>query len=314
MLIAQGLSALDRAYASIQRGEVFGALEDVAVQLTRVRCGLQASEWRAFCRDTVQVHPLKDVIHQAPFTKRAYDKPRGYPGDAVVLDWIYGYETLPIDADPFVTELHRWEFHTPSCVSVRNRKTVLAAAVDDMASRRDRPIRVMATACGHLREAEESTAVKSGRVAEYLALDQDRESLTIATQASPVVRPIHGSVRGILANKIRYADLDLVYAAGLYDYLGDAIAIQLTSRLFQMLAPGGRLLIANFNPDLRDIGYLEAYMDWQLIYRTDEEVAGCAHAVLVSEIQAAKVFREPAGNISFLELQRGDGWSSSARQ
>ena len=62
------------------------------------------------------------------------------------------------------------------------------------------------------------------------------------------------------SNKIRCSDPDLIYAAGLYDYLGDAIAIQLTSRLLQMLAPGGggRLLIANFNPDLRDIGYLEA--------------------------------------------------------
>jgi SAM-dependent methyltransferase len=303
-MVTRGLAVLDLAYDAIQRGHVFEALEEVAVQLTALRSDLPADQWRAFCRDVVPEHPLRTIIHQAPFTKRAFDKPRGYPGDAIVLDWIYGHQQLPIDADPFVTELHRWEFQTPSCKSVRNRKGVLAATVDEVASRRQRPVRVLAVACGHLREAEKSAAVKTHRVAEYLALDQDRESLAVAAQASSVVRPIHGSVRGILANKISYSDLDFVYAAGLYDYLSDSVAIQLTARLFQMLAPGGRLIIANFNPDLRDIGYLEAYMDWQLIYRTDQQLAECARAITDSEIRMTRIFREPAGNISFLELHR----------
>ena len=304
MTTADGRAFLDDAYASIQAGRIFSTLEHVAAGLTELRAAADAGEWRAFCRDVVNAHPLQEVIHRAPFTKRAYDKPRGYPGDAVVLDWIYGYETLPAGAPPLVVELHRWEAQTPSCVSVRNRKALLAEAVDAVAAERRRPIRAMAVACGHLREAAESDAVKSGAVADYFALDQDRVSLATAAQTSPAIRPIHASVRSILANKIRCADLDFVYAAGLYDYLGDAVAIQLTSKLFQMLAPGGRLLVANFNPDLRDIGYLEACMDWQLIYRADDQLAHCAGAIASEDVQSAQVFREPAGNISFLQIDR----------
>jgi SAM-dependent methyltransferase len=304
METANGKWALDRALETMEQGDVFEALESFAVRLTQLRRESQPSEWRGFCQDVVPAHPLWNVIHQAPFTRRAFEKPRGYPGDAVVLDWIYGFERLPIDAPSPLVELHRWEHQTPSCVSVRNRKAILASTIDAVAARRPRPIRVLAVACGHLREAAESAAFKSNGIAEFLALDHDAESLRVASTMGPAVTPVHGSVRSIIANKIRFTDLDLVYAAGLYDYLGPAIARQLTRALFDMLRPGGTLLIANFNPGLRDIGYLEAYMDWQLVYRADLELDDCANAIAASEIDQRRVFREPAGNITFLELER----------
>lgn len=303
-MTANGKWVLDRALETIERGDVFEAMEAVAVRLTKLRQESQPDEWRTFCRDIVPAHPLWNVVQQAPFTRRAFEKPRGYAGDAVVLDWIYGYQQLADDAPPSLMELHRWEHQTPSCVSVRNRKTILASAIDEAANRQQQPIRALAMACGHLREAAESAALKSNGVAEFLALDHDAESLRVAAAMGPGITPVHGSVRSVVANKIRFSDIDLIYAAGLYDYLGPAMAAQLTSALFRMLRPGGTLLIANFNPDLRDIGYLEAYMDWRLIYRTDAELEECATAIADSEIDQRRIFREPAGNITFLELQR----------
>src|SRR5215471_14831280 len=40
-------------------------------------------------RDACQTHPLHRMALEDPFTERAFSKPRGYAGDAVMLDYIY---------------------------------------------------------------------------------------------------------------------------------------------------------------------------------------------------------------------------------
>lgn len=40
-------------------------------------------------------HFLRGLLHQDPFTYRAFSKPRGYAGDAVMTDYIYGLGSLP---------------------------------------------------------------------------------------------------------------------------------------------------------------------------------------------------------------------------
>ena len=63
---------------------------------------------------------------------------------------------------------------------------------------------------------------------------------------------------------------DLVYSTGLFDYLQQPVARRLVTNLFQLLNPGGRLLVANFLPGIRDVGYMEAFMDWRLVYRDED--------------------------------------------
>jgi hypothetical protein len=160
-------------------------------------------------------------------------------------------------------------------------------------------------ACGHLREARDATLLLD-RGAAFFAVDQDRKSLAVVGAELGLfgVEPVHGSVRGLLAGKLAYPNLDLAYAAGLYDYLSDPVAIQLTARLFAMLRSGGRLLVPNFNPSLRDICYLEAFMDWWLVYRDDAEMTRLTSAIPEREVAEARLFREPHGNITVLEVTR----------
>jgi hypothetical protein len=72
---------------------------------------------------------------------------------------------------------------------------------------------------------------------------------------------------------------DFIYSAGLYDYLSEDTAVRLTSKLASMLKPGGRLLIANMMPSLPSAGYMEAVMDWWLIYRTTQELKSLSAGV-----------------------------------
>ena len=116
--------------------------------------------------------------------------------------------------------------------------------------------------------------------------------------------PWVGSVRGILSGKTVFRGFDLVYAADFYDYLNDATATRLTALMFAMLNPGGRLLVPNFAPCLRDIGYMESFMRWDLIYRTEAQVAGLAAQIPPADIAASRTFWETHGNIVFLEVVR----------
>ena len=68
--------------------------------------------------------------------------------------------------------------------------------------------------------------------------------------------------------------------------------------------PGGRLLVANFCPELRDIGVMESYMAWRLIYRDEAEMAEIAAAVPGGEVARQRTFRDRGGNVVYLEIER----------
>lgn len=297
---------LDQTRAHITNGAFNTGMNSLALGLQKLRAGLSSAAWEQFIQAQVLPHPVTRLIHQSPFTGRAFNKPRGYPGDAVILDFIYGQ--LPVTQQEYglgADLYHQWEYETPSCRSVRARRDLLAVRVDALAERMNSP-RILSVACGHLREAQLSQAVKAGRVGEYVGLDQDEDSLAVvhAEQRAHAVKAVKGSVRSLLTGKHDFSDFDLVYSAGLYDYLAEPVAIRLTQTLFQFLRAGGSLLIANFAPELRDIGYLEAFMDWRLIYRSEAEVERFASTIPPSEISELKCFREENGNIVFLEIVR----------
>jgi hypothetical protein len=269
-------------------------------------------EWGRFARAECRIHPTTGLIHQSPYTRRAFEKPRGYPGDAEILDFAYGCARLPEGTTELGARIYEFELQTSGSKSARGRRDLLAAMVDEVASQKPLP-RVLSIACGHLREAQVSQAVRDGRVGEYIAFDQDPLSLALVDREHrhgdkergiSCVRTVEGSVRSLLARRVEFSGFDFVYAAGLYDYLSEPVATKLTGLMFSMLAPGGRLLVANFAPEWECIGYLEAFMDWHLIYRNEAEMVELARAIPDQEVASLSTFRDPYQNLAFLEVQK----------
>src|SRR5205085_2180787 len=118
------------------------------------------------------------------------------------------------------------------------------------------------------------------------------------------VNAVNASVRALISEKLRFTDLHLIYTAGLFDYLGQRVATKLTRLLFAMLAEGGKLLVANFAPSVRDIAYMEAFMDWKLIYRTPAEVEALAQDIPAHQIGAQTVFWDEHQNVVYLEMTK----------
>jgi hypothetical protein len=151
-----------------------------------------------------------------------------------------------------------------------------------------------------------SEVVRGGRVGEYLALDQDAASLQEVQRSYGHfgMTTWHASLRPLLTSDHDFGPFDLIYVAGLYDYLAATTARRLTRNLFALLTPGGRLLVANFLPNVPAVGYMESYMAWHLLCRTGRELAALADEVPPREIASTEVFEDPNGNIVFLLLTK----------
>jgi SAM-dependent methyltransferase len=288
----------------ITSGRTHAGMDRLMISLNNARSKGVRNMADLMTREDLIEHPLAGLIHQDPLTWHAFSRPRGYPGDAELLDHIYAI-TRPEGLSATAREINEYCVATGACRSVRARRQILADRIDQVADEVDNP-RVVSIACGHLREAAISRAIAEGRVGELIAVDQDEESLTEVAASYPgsMIRPCTASVRHIITGRVTFTDVDLVYAAGLYDYLELPVARRLTSRMFEMLRPGGRLLVANFAPNLREIGYMETFMDWHLIYRDEIDMIEVAREIDRSQVRSLKLYRDTPGNLVFLEIEK----------
>jgi hypothetical protein len=258
------------------------AMAELFSGLQAHRSRLDASLWRAVI-PSIQQHRVAGLIHEDPFTRHSFQKPRGYSGDASLLDLIYrhaGQQHMMRRASDRGRAIYAYTSASPSAEAVREQRELLAREVDRCVERSQGAGEILAVAAGHLREAELSRTLAADGVRRWVALDQDPESVAAVGRSylDPCIQPVEGSVRGLLNGRYELGRFGLVYAAGLYDYLSEPVAIRLTQCCTSMLRPGGTFLFANFADDIVDSGYMETFMDWTLLLRREAEVERIARA------------------------------------
>jgi hypothetical protein len=289
----------DEATAHRVLDELFNALREKKLHTPH-------DEWRKFIA-VAQTHRVMSLLHRDPFTYRAFSKPRGYAGDAVMMDFIYGREEYwPIPPCDAIGE-HIFNFTTqaPASEGVRSRRAHIAARIDRLAEDIRRP-HIMAIASGHLREVNLSSAIRRRKTGRIVALDADAQSLAEVDRCYGRygVETVTASFREMLGGGRRAGEFDFVYSTGLFDYLNQKSARRLVTGMFKMLRPGGTLLVANFLPNVRDIGYMETFMGWDLIYRSRSEMVDLTMDIPEEDVDEVLVLSEEYRNIVFLELVR----------
>ncbi len=281
----------DQALAMIDRGEAIAALPLVAGKLYSDQ--MDRVSWDQI-RSELHAHPLHTVLLENPYVSRAFAKPRGYAGDAALIDLIYD-QAAPEPLENRAQSMFDVTIAFQGCQGVRARR---AYAQDVLEHAQAAGKRICALACGHLREAD---GLVGQDLSNIVAVDQDPLSLAR-------VRKTHGdSVNLVEANVIRFLrsaaaggqQFDLIYTLGLTDYF-DAHLMSLFFQLMKAcLAPGGTNMLANFAPHHMATGWMDAVMDWHLIYRDEAELA--AHADEIG--LAAHCWRDTSGSIVFCEMQ-----------
>jgi SAM-dependent methyltransferase len=286
---------LDTLLTSLTEGDAERALDDLCRHLNHVRAADDPERWRATavaCRQ----HPVFPLLLEDPYTRRALEKPRGYAGDAVMLDFIY--HGPPAGLSDVGHRLCRATTRSPNALSVIWRRDLIAREIEAL-TRCVARARILAVACGHLRELDVLDGACLERIDELVAFDQDAASIEQVRRddRSPRVRPVVGSVSQIIRDALELGYFDLIYAAGLYDYLNDRTAVALSRALVRLLRPGGRLLVGNFVPDNHGRGYMEAVMDWQLTCRDKREMMELADTLDVAD---QEVFSDPWRNVTYV--------------
>lgn len=276
--------------------------------LNATRSKVHPDVWQALI-PVMQNHPVLEYFLEDPLTRWSFSKPRGYSGDAQLLDYIY--------CDPHVAEsvanaseigkaLYTHTKDVPSCVAARERRDLLTRYVDEIADKNGPQAEVLAIAAGHLREANRSSALAEGRLKRWVALDQDPQSIGLIARdfQGTAVEAIDGSVRTVLTRGHKLGKFDLIYASGLYDYLAHNVAVKLTKTCLQMLKPNGTFLFANYAEGNPDAGYRETFMDWVLLLRTEADMWNIINASVDRNTVEARVFFGENRNVLYGVIEK----------
>ena len=108
------------------------------------------------------------------------------------------------------------------------------------------------------------------------------------------VKPVFGNLVYLATGrqKLDIPEQDLVYSIGLIDYFNDKFVIALMNYVYDLLAPGGRIILGNFHPRNTTRALMDHVLDWKLIHRTEEDM---------NRLYAASRFGSPCTNIRFEE-------------
>ena len=284
----EGQAILDRAYEAFsgEGGHVYEEMDHLVGSLAHLRRRAHPEQWDEFCRISCVSHPVRFLVHQDPLTERAFFKPRGYPGDAVLLDLFYGEDGVQPyieEATPLGQEIYSYTSAGMAATALRRRKEVLASMIDQV-SDTERETHIMTIGCGHLREAGLSMAVRERRIDRFLAVDRDSDCLRVVRE--------------------KWGPFGVETAAGPYDLMPRPAAIRLTNALFEATRPGGLLLVTNFLEGIKDVGYMDAFMDWRIHHRDAAEMFALTSGLPEAELSDRRTFAEETGGIVFLAVRR----------
>jgi len=267
---------------------------------------LDRTDWNIIT-ETCKSHPLFEICQEDPYTNRAYNKPRGYAGDAKLIDFFHGYNGPTNYTSPRGASLFSHSMTYAACDSVRYRRAYIASEIDRICKTKEGKARIASIACGHMREASFSQAIINEYYDYIILLDQDEKSLDLVNKeyaTSNNIEVCHGKIQSMITGEYQLDSMDMIYASGLYDYLLQPMGKSLTKNLFYNLRENGILLLANFVPTIDARGYMHSFMDWRLVYRTQGEVVDLASDINREDIKSIRSFHDPHKCVVYLEIYR----------
>jgi extracellular factor (EF) 3-hydroxypalmitic acid methyl ester biosynthesis protein len=287
----------DECARGIARGEIEPAMAEFVSALAEVRAAVPPDQWRRIAA-TIVAHPVHALMMNDPYTAGAFGKRRGYAGDADTLDFVYRHRHAPSETTPLGRRLFHITTDAPIACAVRARTRYLGDLVAERLAASPTAT-IVSIACGHMRELDglELPAWRTDRVHGF---DHDPITLGQLTRTyGAQVAARRASVRHLLSHPDTVPTADLIYASGLFDYLEDRAASLLIRRLRSRLAPGGTLVVTNLTECNPELAYMEAVMDWWMVYRDDAALRALSGA-RASEMRTHLLV---GGRVSCLELK-----------
>lgn len=239
--------------------------------------------------DELKVYKLKKIFEKryrhfflhGQLIKWCLDKPYGYSGDFKIIDDIYQNKPTTVG---FARLWDNYFQQLDIARATRERKENFKEIISDfIKNRKDKNIRIMNLASGPAREIKELLEMDF----EVFSSDVNFDCYDFDIRALEYARQMlnnRANVNFFQKNAIRLAfkkdinnDIphryDLIYSAGLFDYLDEMVAVRLIGNLRRLLKADGLMLIANVMNRFNNVSaaWMEWVAEWYLIYRGEDE-------------------------------------------
>ncbi|MGB0722650.1 MAG: class I SAM-dependent methyltransferase [Gammaproteobacteria bacterium] len=228
------------------------------------------------------------LVMPAPFMHRTFNKPLGYAGDYEMINMIY--RNRPEGTNTYGRLIHYLFLQRPIALSVRNRSDQLLTMLKAETARRtkqDGPINILTVGCGPAFEIQRFLrASDRGNHCHFHLMDFSETTLDHAMQrlgevrdetgVRPQLTRIHESIHQLLKDATRVKagtrgeQFDIIYCAGLFDYLSDKVCGRVIRLFYRWLRPGGLVYVTNMRVGNEDRFTMEHLAEWHLIYRDEE--------------------------------------------
>ena len=275
-----------------------------------------ATAHRNFAQNAL--HPL---ILRAPFVFRTFTKPLGYAGDYEMVNQILSDPQQ--GSSTYFQIINAFFLRAAVAQAHRNRIDILVKHLGEAAARakqEGRVFRVLNVACGPAVEVQRFVATDPNASSlEFTLLDfseptlkYTRECIAKAAETGghPVtVSYVHESVQKLLKRASKQNDgfdqdgFDMVYCAGLFDYLTDKVCSRLLDYFLTRTRPGGSVLVTNVHSDNPQKNVMEHLLEWHLIYRDEASM----EAVLPKRRTNTRIYTDETGVNIFAEFQAPHG-------
>lgn len=237
------------------------------------------------------------------FAERAYYKPKGYAGDFQMMEMIYKNE--PAGDGKLGILVDGWCLNTKAASAVRCRRDLMSDLLAQWSRNRGdagKLFRILNLACGSSRELFDFLGnAKDTHRMEITCVDADPEALEYSNRHVDVIRH-NASIRFMRENVVKWAlgrtehhfgQLDIIYSAGLMDYLDRRMFQKLAERCYSHLKPGGVLILGNFGETSPNRAFMDHILKWSLIYRSEGELSGILAGTSFGN--RVRVVKEPNG-------------------
>lgn len=260
-----------------------------------------------------ELHPL---LMCSPYIHRTFSKPLGYAGDyqmvnMIVRDQWEGANTYARIVNSFPLKISTAQAH-------RNRIDILLNKLKENSQKHassGRRFRVLNVGCGPAVEIQRF--VQSGEGANWTELellDFDAQALEHAkstisqilasSKSSLDVKFTRRSIHELLETMeeeppFPKEHFDLIYCAGLFDYLSDPICQRLVELFYDSVVQGGTVLVTNVHTKHPSRGFMEHILEWTLVLRDE-----CGMRAMAPENSTCVVYDDTTGENLFLEVRK----------
>ncbi len=263
-------------------------------------------------------HHLGGLFLNAPFIRRARQKPLGYAGDYEMMNMLYRPSHME-GSSLFARVLNQCAATEVAARANINRigylveklRTWLRAAQQSGSG----PVRVASIGSGPGREIEEllERDPDLGPYLDAMLIDQDpraiayceRKLTPLCEKTGARLHLVRESVRRLLCGGIAQTlgPRQFIYSAGLFDYLSDRSFSALLGTLYLALPAGGQILVGNIDVSNPTRYFMEYFAEWFLIHRSRAQLLENARQLRPAP-RSMKVEAEALGVNLFLLVEK----------